>query len=409
MKNGLYNKFGLWTKVCVVIFLFCGMGWFGNVNVAGAADTEKTGVTESVPESASYLKEAGFQSLSAMDPDFDKLAQAVQEIESRTSLRAHKVEGTKTLPKVVVSGDVKLVEFSDTQRFGETTFLLYGDGGKTFFLRLRSSANDPEVRLWSEGPSEIIMSNQGTRWQSEPSSDTFRFEYATGSGIENLTGTDSLVCLAKLLGLSSVDWTSAFSVISNLVCNGDDAAKKAAQLAYSAVQTLLHCFSMASVGVANVTSTFGCVSGLAKMIFCTWLTCAITPMNLGEAVDNTALTWTTGGTSGWFGQSSIFMNGGDAAQSGVISHNQSSYIQTTVTGPKTLKFYWKVSSEGGYDFLKFFIDGVEQSGSISGGVDWRQKTYQLSSGSRILKWVYSKDGSVNSGSDAGWLDKVEIN
>ncbi len=272
MKNGLYNKFGLWTKVCIVICLFCGMGRFGNVNVAGAADTKKMGVTESVTESASYLEKAGYQSMSAVDPGFDKLTQMIQKIESRTSLRAHKVEGTKTLPKVAVSGDVKVVEFSDAQRLGETMFLFCVDGGKTFFLRLRSSANDPEVRLWSEGPSEIIMSNMGTRWQPEPSSDTFRFGYATGSGIENFSADDSLRCLAKLLGWGDqVDWNSIFSIITNLTCN-DDAAK----LVFSIAQTLLHCFSMVSVGTANVTSTFGCVSGLAKLIGCGYVTCATT-------------------------------------------------------------------------------------------------------------------------------------
>jgi len=102
MKNDLYNKFGLWTKVCIVICLFCGMGRFGNVNVAGAADTKKTGVTESVTESASYLEKAGYQSMSAVDPGFDKLTQMIQKIESRTSLRAHKVEGTKINPLICI-------------------------------------------------------------------------------------------------------------------------------------------------------------------------------------------------------------------------------------------------------------------------------------------------------------------
>lgn len=145
-------------------------------------------------------------------------------------------------------------------------------GAKHFFCDFGRWPNDPEVRLWSEGPSEIIMSNMGTRWQPEPSSDTFRFGYATGSGIENFSADDSLRCLAKLLGWGDqVDWNSIFSIITNLTCN-DDAAK----LVFSIAQTLLHCFSMVSVGTANVTSTFGCVSGLAKLIGCGYVTCATT-------------------------------------------------------------------------------------------------------------------------------------
>jgi len=129
--------------------------------------------------------------------------------------------------------------------------------------------------------------------------------------------------------------------------------------------------------------------------------------SLEEAVDNTALSWDTGGRVDWFGQTSTYHYGGDAAQSGTISHNQESWVQTTVTGPGTLKFYWKVSSEANFDFLRFYIDGDEQE-RISGTVDWQQKTYGISSGSHTLKWTYTKDGSVKRGSDCGWLDKVEF-
>ena len=129
--------------------------------------------------------------------------------------------------------------------------------------------------------------------------------------------------------------------------------------------------------------------------------------SLEEAVDNTALSWDTGGRVDGFGQTSTYYYGSDAAQSGTISHNQESWTQTTVTGPGTLKFYWKVSSEANFDFLRFYIDGVEQE-RISGTVDWQQKTYGISSGSHTLKWTYTKDGSVNRGSDCCWLDKVEF-
>lgn len=53
------------------------------------------------------------------------------------------------------------------------------------------------------------------------------------------------------------------------------------------------------------------------------------------------------------------------------------------------------------------IDGVEQE-RISGNVDWQSKTYGISSGSHTVKWTYTKDGSVNRGSDCGWRDKVEF-
>ena len=156
-----------------------------------------------------------------------------------------------------------------------------------------------------------------------------------------------------------------------------------------------------------VNTTFKSGTAPAKNGTFTILTPTPPPLSLGEAVDNSALSWITGGNADWFGQTSTYYYGEDAAQSGAISHNQNSWIQTTVSGPGTLSFYWKVSSERNYDFLEFYIDDVRQD-RISGNVDWQYKTYTISSGSHTLKWKYRKDVSINSGSDCGWLDKVEF-
>jgi len=131
-------------------------------------------------------------------------------------------------------------------------------------------------------------------------------------------------------------------------------------------------------------------------------------VTIGEAVDNTALTWTTGGNANWFGQSAVSFFEVDAAQSGLISDGQTSWVETSVTGPRTLSFYWKVSSEQGFDFLRFYIGGLEQPGRISGTVDWQQKTFSIPSGSQTLRWAYTKDSSFSGGADAGWLDNVVV-
>jgi len=122
---------------------------------------------------------------------------------------------------------------------------------------------------------------------------------------------------------------------------------------------------------------------------------------------DTALSFTTGGSANWFGQTTTSYYGEDAAQSGDISDDQESWMQTTVTGPTTVTFYWMVSSEAGYDFLEFYIDGSLED-QISGSVNWQQNTYTIStSGSHALKWRYVKDKGTDSGSDCGWVDKVE--
>ena len=127
---------------------------------------------------------------------------------------------------------------------------------------------------------------------------------------------------------------------------------------------------------------------------------------IADAIDNANLSFTSLGDANWFGQTQTFYYDSDAAQSGNIGDSQQSCMQTTVAGSSDLSFYWKVSSESGYDYLRFYIDDSEQSGKISGYLDWRQKSYVLSAGDKVLKWCYTKDSSADSGSDAAWIDKI---
>ncbi len=125
---------------------------------------------------------------------------------------------------------------------------------------------------------------------------------------------------------------------------------------------------------------------------------------LGDAVDNTGLVWTTGGSASWFPETTQSYYDGDAAQSGAIGNSQSTYLQTTVTGPGTLTFWWKVSSQT-RDPLTFSIDGMSRA-SVKGEVAWQEKTYSITEGTHVLKWEYVKDRAYSAGSDAGWVDKV---
>jgi hypothetical protein len=125
-------------------------------------------------------------------------------------------------------------------------------------------------------------------------------------------------------------------------------------------------------------------------------------------MDQPTLAMTYGGTKSWYSQTAITHDGIDAVRSGTVTHNQDSWMQATLTGPGTLTYWWKVSSESGYDFLEFYLDGVLQTGRISGTVDWQQKTYSITGGTHTAKWRYMKDSGVSSGTDAGWVDQVSF-
>ena len=133
---------------------------------------------------------------------------------------------------------------------------------------------------------------------------------------------------------------------------------------------------------------------------------AIFVPSLAGALD-TSLAFTLGGNANWIAQTTTTYDGLDAAESGTIGHSQESWMQTTVAGPGQLSFWWRVSSESGYDYLEFYINNVRQTGRISGtSGTWAQQSYALASGTNTLRWRYVKDSSTVSGSDRGWVDQV---
>ena len=130
------------------------------------------------------------------------------------------------------------------------------------------------------------------------------------------------------------------------------------------------------------------------------------PESLGVALDNATLTFGTDGDTPWFVQSEVSHSGGSAARSGTIDHGGETRLTTTVSGPGTLSFWWKVSSERNYDKLSVSVDDVERA-DISGEQDWARKTVSVTGGgSHTVVWTYRKDGSVSGGSDCGWVDQV---
>jgi uncharacterized delta-60 repeat protein len=124
------------------------------------------------------------------------------------------------------------------------------------------------------------------------------------------------------------------------------------------------------------------------------------------AIEGESLSWTTGGTTPWVAQTAVSHDASDAARSGSVSDDEESWLQTNVTGPGVLSFWWKVSSEEDYDHLEFYLNGIRQGGRISGETDWVQSTFTLPGGTHTLRWNYAKDFSDSSGSDMGWLDQV---
>ena len=93
--------------------------------------------------------------------------------------------------------------------------------------------------------------------------------------------------------------------------------------------------------------------------------------------------------------------------SGAISHSDTSEVNmpVTVNHSHYVSFAFRTSTENNYDWLYFFIDGV-QKGRWSGANDWTEISFAVQPGTHTLTWRYTKDYSVSTGSDCVWIDDI---
>jgi hypothetical protein len=139
----------------------------------------------------------------------------------------------------------------------------------------------------------------------------------------------------------------------------------------------------------------------------------IIPLDFNTAVDNNSLTFIFSGDGNWYGQGIIYSLSNGAAQSPHLTNTQSAAFSTQVTGPCTVSFKWKVSSEtdkgfSAVDTIGFQIDGSTIA-AYFGESDWADYSYSITiPGAHTLTWFYAKDGTQTAGYDAGWVDDIQI-
>jgi len=126
-----------------------------------------------------------------------------------------------------------------------------------------------------------------------------------------------------------------------------------------------------------------------------------------ETGDFNKFPWTMGGNADWTIETNNPYEGIYCARSGNIADAQVSNLEVTinVTSDEEITFFRKVSSEGGWDYLRFFIDG-SQIDEWSGNVAWEQESFPVNAGVHTFKWEYYKDGSISSGEDCAWIDYI---
>lgn len=127
-----------------------------------------------------------------------------------------------------------------------------------------------------------------------------------------------------------------------------------------------------------------------------------------ETCDFSRLDWRTFGDADWFITRDDSHSGNCSARAGVIGDNGETYLELACeTSEGIISFWYKVSSESGYDGLCFYID-YEIVDCWTGEIDWTQASYPVSAGFHTFTWEYTKDGSVSEGADTAWIDDIAL-
>lgn len=98
-----------------------------------------------------------------------------------------------------------------------------------------------------------------------------------------------------------------------------------------------------------------------------------------------------------------------SASAGYIGDGEQSWltIRLDISVGGEISFWYKVSSESGHDFLRFFIDGQEMD-KWSGGTGWQKVIYRVPAGKHTFTWTYTKDSSGSQGKDTAWIDDISF-
>ncbi len=152
------------------------------------------------------------------------------------------------------------------------------------------------------------------------------------------------------------------------------------------------------------TSVVSCTRN--HTLYAKWL--ADITVQAAAALGTSNLVWLTGDNpQSWLADGLVSYDGAGAMRSARgLPDGGISFLRTSVVGPGILQFRWKTSSESGYDFLRYYLDGTERADAISGETGWLKVTLSIPAGEHVLTWVYEKDGSVDQDEDCGWLDHV---
>ncbi len=128
-----------------------------------------------------------------------------------------------------------------------------------------------------------------------------------------------------------------------------------------------------------------------------------------ETGDFTQFDWQFEGEGGWEIVSEGAYEGQYCAHTTPMGHSSQAMmrLEYDFACDNEISFYVRTSTETGYDFLVFYVDG-ERMGRWAGETDWTLAHYMISQGRHQLTWAYEKDGGAIGGQDCVWVDYIVL-
>lgn len=121
---------------------------------------------------------------------------------------------------------------------------------------------------------------------------------------------------------------------------------------------------------------------------------------------NDQFSWKTYGDAPWSITNTDAQTGNFSIKSGVVSGNQSSTLEITIDLPEDTTIEFGIKSKVG-DYIslgEFYVDSLLEDYYMEYN-DWTFKTYNLSAGKHVLKWIFQNYGSSSHGVGI-WLDNI---
>lgn len=202
------------------------------------------------------------------------------ELHSLRSIQVH----PKSEEAIVfgASGEILAVALEQDGHPDDLLYVYYMEKlQSTFYLHGRvNDKGRPEVRIWSDGESELVFTEEKMALEPLPNPSSFRLPHAEPKDRSRaLEKEDVIRCIAQSLGLT-IDVSSALSFILSAsaaaicaVVNGVNGVNSEARKTWELWKTAVHCISALPLppGLHTPVAVIFCVQGVAIDIACNLL------------------------------------------------------------------------------------------------------------------------------------------